>query len=343
MLSALAKHIERNWYRPTTWPNAWLWPLAALFALVAAVRRSLFKLAIKRCYLAPVPVWVVGNIAVGGTGKTPFVIALCQWLTQRGLKVAIVSRGYGSTVTQDAKHVEWVTQTSDAAAVGDEPLLLAKRCQVPVFIAKQRVLAVQAALKTQPDVIIADDGLQHYPLGRAVEIVLVDGQRGHGNGALMPVGPLREPLSRLQQVDLTVFSNHSEGYWLQPDQAYPVAALADERSSPRSALTLAELQQLPDITLVAGIGAPNRFFQQMAALGIQASCCLPFADHHAFTELDFHHIDGAILMTEKDAVKCASFAKPNWYYLAVDAQLAPPVLSRLEQLLQQRSPNHGIR
>lgn len=300
-----------------------LFPASVLFRSLVGLRHALFAAGVLRAECLPVPVVIVGNITVGGSGKTPLVIHLANELGRRGRWPGIVSRGYRGAGTAVAE----VRPDSDPAAVGDEPLLLARRCGAPVFVGKDRVAAARALLARYPqcDVILADDGLQHYRLARDVELVLFD-QRGAMNGWCLPAGPLREPLSRLAQVDAVILN----GSGVAP-------APTIDRPLFRMRLLGETLQRLDDSSLscraadlagrklhaVAGIGAPQRFFDSLRALGL---CFVehPFADHQDYCAEDLAFTGDAILTTEKDAVKLARLTLPlPVWVLPVTAELSP--------------------
>lgn len=306
--------LQSQWASFTPW-QIFLLPLSVLFFLIVLARRLAYRLGLARRYRLPVPVIVVGNLNVGGTGKTPLVLWLAEFLRSHGYHPGIVSRGYGSR----ASTPQSVSATSDPMFVGDEPVLLAQRAQCPVWVGKRRVDVARALLGARPDcdVLISDDGLQHYALRRDVEVVVVDGLRRFGNGLPLPAGPLREPLSRLQSVDAVVVNGGSIAsgeYAMQlvgnrfRQLRQPVIATPEDLMGRR-------------LHAVAGIGAPSRFFAYLRKLGLQV-IEHPFPDHHIYQphELQFENAD-AILMTEKDAVKCAAFAPPNAWMLAVDAEV----------------------
>ncbi|SEA28182.1 tetraacyldisaccharide 4'-kinase [Alkalimonas amylolytica] len=312
--------LERGWYQKAWW--CWLlWPLSWLFAGITAMRR----LAYKRGWLAserlPVPVIVVGNISVGGTGKTPFTLWLCHWLQQQGYKPGIISRGYGADIRQPTL----VQPAADAKDVGDEPLLLALRSGCPVVVCPDRVAAGRYLLAHHDcDLIISDDGLQHYTLQRTLEIVLIDGQRGLGNALLLPAGPLREPVSRLQQVDLVIANSgpHALASGQMHLQVTAATALLDQQPLPAS-----------PVHLLAAIGNPARFELTAQAAGYQVMERFFYPDHHAFTEQELAGLPLPLLMTEKDAVKCRSFARAGWYQLQVEALPDPDIERQLTALL----------
>ncbi|WP_343551751.1 tetraacyldisaccharide 4'-kinase [Pantoea sp.] len=307
--------IERIWSgRSPLW--LLLWPLSLLYGAITWLIRLSFKRGWRKSWRAPCPVIVVGNLTAGGNGKTPVVIWLVQELQQRGLRPGVVSRGYGGKAE---RYPLLVTAETPTAQAGDEPVLIAQRTRAPVAVAPQRCLAVEALLAAQDvDVIITDDGLQHYALQRDREIVVVDGMRRFGNGWWLPAGPMRERASRLQDVDAVIVNGG--------------AAQADEIAmtlQPGLAINLisgekAELNQLPDIVAMAGIGHPPRFFDTLKQQGVNTIAEVAFADHHAYSEDELRLLtqdEQCLLMTEKDAVKCRSFARPNWWYLPVDAHL----------------------
>ncbi len=326
-----ASAIEQSWYQPKWW--TWLLlPLTGLFAVISACRRCFFRLGLTKANKLSAPVIVVGNISVGGTGKTPFTLWLCQYLQQQGLKPGILSRGYGANIKQP----QLVTATMSAVDVGDEPLLLAQLTGVPVVVCPKRVAGAEFLLaNTDCNIVICDDGLQHYALARDLEIVLIDGQRGLGNGWLLPAGPLREGAWRLATVDL-VLSNSAPSSWT-PHQLDVIAAPAKPLIA--SSVPLAANSA---VALVSGIGNPERFANTALQAGFAISAKHYFPDHHPFTQADFQQIPTPVLMTAKDAVKCQPFAQPNWYYLPITAQVPASAQQVLEQKLQQIRSRYGL-
>lgn len=322
--------LERTWYRATPlWPivAALLLPVSAAFGAISGLRRWAYRAGWLRAAKLPVPVIVVGNVSVGGTGKTPLAVWLARRLTARGRRPGIVSRGYRSA----GEAARAVHRESKAEDVGDEPLLLKRASNAPVWIGADRVAAARALVAAHPecDVLISDDGLQHYRLARDVEIVVIDGERRFGNGLLLPAGPLRESPRRIASADAVVV--HA------PSTSVTGASLAQGRPVFAMQLTGATLRNLrdPHRTLeasslaqqrahaVAGIGNPQRFFRQLAALGLDV---VPhaFPDHHLYRPEELEFGDGApVVMTEKDGVKCEVFARDHWWVLPVEADLEP--------------------
>ncbi len=293
-----------------------LLPLSYLYRFLVWIRRSLYRLGVKKVISLKVPVVVVGNITVGGTGKTPLIIYLTKCLMEEGWRVGIVSRGYKGTYTEKYKQV---TPESLPAEVGDEPVLLARKLNVPVVVSKSRA---QGALFLQNqlncNVILSDDGLQHYALARDIEILVIDGVRRYGNGLCLPAGPLREPVSRHQSVDFCVVNG--EG---QPGE-FSMWWESGEWVNLKDPSLKLKVETGMKIHAVAGVGNPDRFFDQLKGVGFDVMPH-PFPDHYAFqkTDFDWDFDQAPILMTEKDAVKCLSFADEQYWYWKVDATVAP--------------------
>jgi tetraacyldisaccharide 4'-kinase len=302
------------WYRRGI--AAWLlWPVSVVFRALVLARRILYGIRVLKSTHPGIPVIVVGNLTVGGSGKTPLVIWIAEFLKSQGWSPGIVSRGYGARL--DAPRA--ATVAADAAEVGDEPILLSRRSGCPVWVGAGRVQVAARLRAAHEDVnvLVLDDGLQHYAMRRDVEIAVVDA-RGFGNGFLLPAGPLREPRSRLRGVDAVV--SHASpvkgfGMTLQGDLVH---RMTDARE--RQPLQAFAGQR---VHAVAGIGDPNRFFLHLGKAGLKV-VPHPFPDHHPFTarELEFGD-DAPVLLTEKDAVKLRSVARPGWWVLPVSAQLDP--------------------
>lgn len=306
--------IEKQWRHIGPW-QVFLAPLAVVFATLAGIRRLLYRYGVFGVQRLPVPLVVIGNIAVGGAGKTPLVVWLARFLTGQGYHPGIISRGYGGTAALPRE----VTATSDPAMVGDEPVLLARRASCPVWIGRDRSAAGRALLQMHPDcdVLISDDGLQHYALGRDIEIVVIDGTRGLGNGLLIPAGPLRERRARLATVDAVVINGPGEELgWRMALQGTHFTNL----TAPEQNMNASQFAR-KKVHAVAGIGNPQRFFATLRTMGLTFEEH-EFPDHHPYhpEDLAFAGKD-VVLMTEKDAVKCALFASPNWWMLAVNAEV----------------------
>jgi tetraacyldisaccharide 4'-kinase len=320
----LGAALQARWYADAPAPLL-LRPLAALYALIATRRRARLQQAAVHVEL---PVIVVGNIAVGGTGKTPVTIWLIERLRAWGWRPGVVGRGYGGRAP---RYPYAVTTESDPAHCGDEPLLIARRSGCPVVVDPDRVAAARAlTARGDVDIIVADDGLQHYRLARDLEIGVVDGVRGLGNRALLPAGPLREPATRLQELDLVVVNGAG---WNEPLLRPLHMELQATRSLSMAGDATRPLQDFraQSVHAVAGIGHPPRFFATLRAAGIDVREH-PFADHHRFTAADLDFGDALpVLMTEKDAVKCARFAQPHWWAVPVDAVLSAADTLRVQE------------
>jgi len=320
--------IEKIWYGTSLWQYVLL-PLSGLFCLLAILKRLTYRFGLVKPQQVSVPIIVIGNISVGGTGKTPLVTWMVDHLRSLGYKPAIVSRGYGGNAT---KWPQQVRKDSDPRMVGDETVLLARRCDCPVSAAPRRIAAARALLQhTDCDIIISDDGMQHYDMHRELEIAVVDGVRRFGNGYCLPAGPLREPIGRLDSVDMVVvngiasrneFSMKLKGERISRiDKSYiaqPLNALAGCK-----------------VHAVAGIGNPKRFFDQLRVAGLEV-IEHPMPDHHPFEERDIQFDDELpVIMTEKDAVKCQHFVDERHWVLPVNAELDDVFVHRLNLLLKR--------
>jgi len=327
-----ARWLQRQWFEQRRLsPALWLLlPLSWLFAGLARLNRRQAKPV-----RLPVPVIVVGNITVGGAGKTPLTIWLARQLKEQGWRPGIVSRGYGGENAAPRA----VTPSAVPAEVGDEPILLARRSGVPVWVGRDRAVAGQALLAAQPEVniILCDDGLQHYRLGRDVELAVFDG-RGAGNGWRLPVGPLREPLSRLAAVDAVICNGLPDARLPAEVPSFAMRLLPGhfyrldepQRSCEAAALAGKRLYAL------AGIGDPGRFFRTLEGLGLACEAH-PFPDHHAYVASDLAFAkDGILLMTEKDAVKCAGLTAGETWVLPVEAELSPALIEHIQEKLRGR-------
>lgn len=330
----LRRSLERQWYsRPD-----WLWillPFRWLFQLLSVQRHRKQSLS---AYQSPLPVIVIGNISVGGTGKTPAIIALAKALQSRGFKPVIISRGYGRA----DKAVKELPVEASALDYGDEPVLIAAATACPLVVGADRAAVVRYVEQRQlGNVILSDDGLQHYRLGRTWEIAVVDSQRRIGNGQLLPVGPLREAPQRLLEVDAVLLNGGLfAAEWLPQGKTYPMAlqpmAWVQIKSGRRVPLEQLDLSRA---AAIAGIGNPQRFFATLQTLGFRGPT-RAFADHHAFVAEDFSSFqEPVLLMTEKDAVKVRAFAGDEWWALAVEAHIPTSLIDRLCQtLVNVRTP-----
>ena len=333
------QELQQVWYggREPGWP---LRVLAGVYAAVNALRRALYRAGLLRQVRLPVPVIVVGNITAGGTGKTPLTIALVEALRLRGFRPGVISRGHGGS----ADDVQRVDGAADPARVGDEPYLISQATGALVAVARDRVAAARLLLaQANPaDVLIADDGLQHYRLGRDVEICVIDGARRFGNGRLLPAGPLREPVSRAARCDFRVVNGATAGagetaMTLAGDEAI---ALAGAATPLRRRLRDFAGQR---VHAVAGIGNPARFFTMLCDAGIDV-IEHAFADHHPFVAADLRFGDELpVLMTQKDAVKCAAFADTKMWSVPVHAQLPEAFYDTIVERVRQRKAVVGSR
>ena len=304
-----------------------LLPLSWLYGLVSGAIRLLYRLGLKQAWRAPVPVVVVGNLTAGGNGKTPVVIWLVEQLQKRGIRPGVVSRGYGGKAAQYPLLLTAETTTAEA---GDEPVLIYQRTGAPVAVSPVRSDAVQALLAEHTvDIIITDDGLQHYALARDKEIVVIDGVRRFGNGWWLPAGPMRERASRLRSVDAVIVNGGEAKPGEIPMHLRPGMAV-NLLTGERRAVSL-----LPALVAMAGIGHPPRFFATLEQCGARLEKRVPLADHQALVPDQVAALTApgqTLIMTEKDAVKCRAFAKDNWWYLPVDAELSG---EQPEQLLKE--------
>lgn len=361
--TSLSDWVHRHWQR-NGWLCTLLRPLAALAGWHATRRREQYATGKREAYRAPVPVVVIGNIYVGGTGKTPVVIATVQALRERGWTPGVVSRGYGARIGPHPRVGQGELNPSD---FGDEPALIAHATEAPVAVHPLRADAVRALLHDYPhvDVIVSDDGLQHLALARDVEIVVQD-ERGVGNGHMLPAGPLREPPTRLDSVDLIITNRSARatpadigigesfpGHTPAAGANHTRPRRADMQLQPLAArhLVSQNLRPLTDfadpaacgtVAAAAGIGNPARFFATLKAAGIQAAPCLALPDHYDFRHSPFDEIHtDAILITSKDAIKCRHMDDARLWEVAVQAQFSDPALfDWLDEHLRKRTDQH---
>ncbi len=320
------KRLDHYWYSQNL--IAWLLlPLAGLFCFVASLRRFLYRAGLLNSYQSPVPVIVVGNITVGGTGKTPLIIEFCQQLKERGLNPGVISRGYGG---QSSDYPVLVAENTSALEAGDEPVLIAKRTRCPVVVGPDREADIKLLLaECKCDVILSDDGLQHYRLKRNAEIAVIDQTRKFGNGFCIPAGPLRESVTRLKHVDMAILNGGESN-------VSSFTVVTDKLISLDNSKEVSlEIFKGKRIHALAGIGNPDRFFK---ILGDNAIDYIPhvFPDHYIYKAEDLKFNDDlAVLMTEKDAVKCKKFNLNNYWYMPIDVQLSDSAQQRFDQIIKQ--------
>jgi len=330
--------IEKVWFynHPAKyWLVPILLPFTGLFYLLSLVRRIAFSIGLLKSYKVNKPVIVVGNIGVGGNGKTPVVIHLVELAKKLGLKPGVISRGYGGTAEV---YPYLLDKKSTSVQSGDEPILIYQRCHVPVVVGSDRVANAQLLIAQGCDLIISDDGLQHYRLQRDLELIVIDGKRLFGNGMLLPAGPLREGAWRLQHADMLIYNgNKPINSNINNDKSLLMELAASELIQVETGEKVSLnnfLKQWQVVNAIAGIGDPQRFFDTLQVLGFNLESQQGFVDHKNFIIDDFNQFktDLPLLMTEKDAVKCQAFAQDNWWYLPVSAQFS----EQDEQVLQQK-------
>jgi tetraacyldisaccharide 4'-kinase len=342
--------IDRHWYKrgPVSYL---LLPVSWLFCSVVAIRRSCYRLALLKSYRLSAPVIVVGNISVGGTGKTPLVACIVKHLRSAGYRPGIISRGYGGRAHSWPQPV---TAKSDPVQVGDEPVLLASHCDCPISVGPDRIRDATNLIEEHDcNVIVSDDGLQHYRLRRDIEIVVMDGERGAGNGHCLPAGPLREPQSRLKSADYIVTTGAAAIVTTGAAAIVTTGAAAAETTGAtvnvyRSELEIVGVENLQTgeqraldsftgapVHAVAGIGNPQRFFSRLRAARLSV-IEHPFADHSAFEAADIQFDDDLpVLMTEKDGVKCRSFAGSRHWQVVVEARVPEELLQHITEKLRR--------
>lgn len=339
--------LETAWHKKAKWLIL-LWPLSLLFRILVAVRRKLNQRSSPPAY-QNVALIVIGNISVGGTGKTPLLICLAQHFTELGFKPGIISRGYGGQATAYPMDVD---ANSDVSQSGDEALLIAEKTACPVVVDPDRNRALQHLLDSyEVDLVLSDDGLQHYKLYRDIEIAVVDAERLFGNGFCLPAGPLREPISRLLQVDHIVINGKvGEANEVKSPLPAQLSAASRLQLDPRYLINLSTGEKRPfsgapfnmgtTVQAISGLGNPQRFYELLARLPYRLEV-FSFPDHHAFTPSDLERrgIDAQqpVVMTEKDAVKCREFAQGNYWMLSVDVQLEQEFLDKLTAQVKELS------
>ena len=326
--SSASERVTELWYGRSSATLALL-PLAWIYRLFTSARRQAYDSGLFSTYRPPAPVIVVGNINVGGTGKTPLVAWLCHYLQQQGWRPGIVSRGYGGRAGHWPQQVR---PDSDPVVVGDEAVLLARRCRVPIAVGPDRGAAAAALIEHHAcTIIVSDDGLQHYALERDLEIVVIDGIRRFGNNMLLPAGPLREPVTRLEQADLLVT------YGLAARGEFPMNYGGSELCAVMNRSRRVKVKDFEsrEVHAVTGIGDPERFFASLRSRNFQLRRHA-YPDHHRFTAKEIEFDDALpVIMTEKDAIKCERFAGARHWYLPIQAQL-PDVFEKRLQILLSR-------
>lgn len=325
----LERLFNLAWYGRIQW--TWvLWPLSVLVSVITKRKRQAYLAASTKPYA--VPVIIVGNITLGGTGKTPVVQSLVSYLQGLGYTPGVISRGYGGSLESFPHLIE---SKDDSSTVGDEPYMLFQSLGVPVVVDPIRTRGVSHIMQSGVDVIVSDDGLQHYQLHRDYEICVIDGSRGLGNGQLMPVGPLRENKTRLNTVDY-VLKNESK----VSDESFQVEPVAWINVKTGEQCQLAEFVVKADALVIAGIGNPDKFERTLNELGINCPHKW-FADHYRYTQADVKGLAGQILMTEKDAVKIRPFASDDMWYLKISARLPDAFFQSVKLKLEQWKQDHG--
>jgi len=326
----ISHHLQQSWYDKSGL-TLLLRPLSWLFISISLIRRYLYRVGIKKSINLSVPTIIVGNLTVGGTGKTPLVIWLANYLKELGYKPGILSRGYGGMAHSWPQQVR---PDADPYIVGDEAVVISRRTACPMAVGPDRVAAGEALLKySNCDIVISDDGLQHYHLNRDVEVLVIDGIRRFGNGFCLPAGPLRECISRKDEVDCKVTNGvAAQGEYAMTYSGKNIVNLITQESKP-----LADISDQM-IKAVAGIGNPDRFFNFLRAQGLRLDTN-SFPDHYLYQEDSIQADENMIvLMTEKDAVKCQRFAKPNWWYVPVNVELPKEFGLEIISLLEK---GHG--
>lgn len=342
-MDRLQQVLNSLWYERNA--LRWLlWPLAVVFKFLVSRRRKQYLAGTKPVLHPDVPVIVVGNISIGGTGKTPVTLWLIDQLRQQGWSPGVVSRGYGGKAPV---YPHLVSATDPASVTGDEPLMIHLRSGAPVVVDPDRSRAVHRLLQDKSvNLVISDDGLQHYPLARTFELVVVDSSRGFGNGQVLPMGPLREPLSRISSVDAIIVNGGESAEWSHLHQRCFAMTVAPARWVPLNSVSREIMESVINgqfggaIHALAGIGNPQRFFDTLSNLGFQFEPHM-FPDHHDYTELDLEPFEsGFCLTTEKDAVKLRQFDQLKAAYLPINAQIQSDLIGVILARLKEFNQNH---
>jgi len=334
-----ADYITQSWYQSAPWLYL-LFPLYLVYAFVIYCRKTLYRFNLFTSYRSPLPVIIVGNITVGGTGKSPLVTYLVESLQALGYQPGVVSRGYGAAL--ERTQVKEVFANSTALEVGDEPLMLKRRLNCPIFVSPSRRLAVQALMKSGCDIVIADDGLQHYALARDIEICVFDGQRGWGNGYLLPMGPLREPKSRVNSCDFIVVNGQNTRHDYRLNKAFQMDLQREDLINLHShdSKSMVEFSG-QTVNAVAAIGNPERFFASLESQGLKIERHA-FDDHHHYQKGNFEFSNAyPIIMTEKDAVKCHHLHLDQAWYMPVSAKLSADLAGEIVKKLKSKGSLNG--
>ncbi|KAF3977120.1 MAG: tetraacyldisaccharide 4'-kinase [Methylococcales symbiont of Iophon sp. n. MRB-2018] len=329
MKKSFSRWLQDEWYREM-YISAFFMPISMLYADFIRFRSFLYNIGIRKKHKIAVPVIVVGNITLGGTGKTPLILWLARFLREEGYKPGIISRGYGG---ESAIWPQWVDEQSKADQVGDEAVLIKQQADCPVVVGPKRVKAAQLLLdKSDCNIILSDDGLQHYALKRDIEIAVIDGERRFGNGYMLPCGPLREPIERLQKVDLVIVNGIAE-----EENEFAMAVEGDLAVNlvNKEEKLLDEFKK-QNCHALAGIGNPKRFFNLLEKEGLLLECHA-FPDHHQFIAEDISFEDDKpVLMTAKDAVKCMDFATDKHWYVPIKVQPEQLFIDKLLKLIKEK-------
>ncbi len=329
MKQRFSRWLQDVWYKEMYISAAFM-PISMVYDDIMRFRAFLYRFGVKKKTKLAVPIVIVGNITVGGTGKTPLILWMARFLKEQGYKPGIISRGYGGSAET---WPQWVDQQSKPDLVGDEAVLMAKHADCPIAVGPERPKAAQMLLdKSDCDIILSDDGLQHYALERDIEIIVVDGQRRFGNGYVLPCGPLRESTERLHKVDLVIVNGQAEeenefSMFMEGDIAINLVTKEQK--------LLSDFHYIPSHAL-AGIGNPNRFFALLEQKNIAIEKHA-FLDHYKYTEADINfNDDKAVLMTEKDAVKCFDFASEKHWFVPVKAKPQQQFIDKLLTLIKEK-------
>tara|TARA_B100000953_G_scaffold47881_2_gene36498 strand:- start:1598 stop:2602 length:1005 start_codon:yes stop_codon:yes gene_type:complete len=318
--------IEKVWYSKNIF-SLLLSPLSLIYISIIYLRYTLYQLGLISITKINVPTIVIGNIVAGGTGKTPLVIWLAKHFKDKGFLPGIVSRGYGGTYLSN---IELVKPTSNPLLVGDEPVIIARNTNCPVVVAKKRAKGAKELVeKYNCNIILCDDGMQHYSLARDIEIAVIDGQRRFGNNYCFPAGPLREPKSRIFKADLIVSKYNARTCEHKMDYTYHQLVSLNELSK---TIPISDLHGMT-VHAIAGINNPDHFFSYLRSHKLEL-IIHKFPDHYSYTEDDVKFDDNfPVVMTEKDAVKCLNYSSDKHWYIPISAELSKSFVCDLDKLM----------